>query len=400
LRILYVSHSFPLPDQPLSNVGGMQRVAVELHAALASHPGVDLTTLVLETSWRWTGARTPAFLARLLATIPGIVREKGIDVVLFSSMVTASVTLLLRERIRRAGALTAAIPVGRDVTLPNPFYQRIVPHILGGLDLVFPISRATADTCLARGSAPDRTVVVPCGVDLGRLAPPADRAAARRDLLARLAASGFEVDPDALLLLSVGRHQERKGFHWFAGEVMPGAPPEAVYLVAGSGPTTPRIREAVERSGVGDRVRLLGRVDEEMLTALYRGADLFLMPNIAIPGDIEGFGVVMLEAGTCGMPVLAADLEGIRDVVQDGVSGHLLPSGDVEAFHEAIGRYRDRRILGEAAARASEAVRSRFGWAAVAERYVEILGKTLGERRTPSPDAQGNRSRARLRKPV
>ncbi len=47
---------------------------------------------------------------------------------------------------------------------------------------------------------------------------------------------------------------------------------------------------------------MLGRVSEEALGSLYRGADLFVMPNVPVPGDIEGFGVVMLEAGLCGLP--------------------------------------------------------------------------------------------------
>ena len=115
-----MSHSFPLSGDPLSNVGGMQRVAVELHQALASHPEVRLSSLCLETSWRSTGIRTGPFLLSLLSRIPARVRADRIEAVLFSSMVTASVVLLVGERIRSAGAVTGAIPVGRDLTLPNP----------------------------------------------------------------------------------------------------------------------------------------------------------------------------------------------------------------------------------------------------------------------------------------
>jgi phosphatidyl-myo-inositol dimannoside synthase len=351
----------------------MQRVAVELHAALGAHPEVELSTLALETSWRWTGLRTPPFLARLLATIPRIVRERGIEVVLFSSMVTASTVLALAGRIRGAGAITAAIPVGRDITLPNPLYQRIVPHILQRLDLVFPISRATADTCLVRGSGEDRTRVVPCGVDLSRLQRPANRSESRAELILLLERHGVRIDPEALLLLSVGRHQERKGFHWFTERVVPRLPAHAIYLLAGSGPMTAAIQEAVRRRGLGDRVKMLGQVSEETLRALYRGADLFIMPNIPVAGDIEGFGVVMLEAGVSGMPVIAADLEGIRDVVREGVTGHLVPTRDADAFAAAISRYRDGAVLEAASVRAAEGVAQAFGWTAVADRYVEIL---------------------------
>lgn len=372
LRLLYVSHSFPLPGDPLSNVGGMQRVATGLHDALAAHPEVALHRLVLETAWEDTGRRMPPFMAGLLRGIPRAVERERIDVVLFSSMVTATLALPLRRRVAAAGARLAAIPVGRDVTLPVAPYQWLVPRVLRSLDRVFPISRATARECLARGAAPERTHVVPCGVDTAAFAPPPDRAAARAALLRDLGAE--DVPPGALLLASVGRHQERKGFQWFVAEVVPRLPPDVVYLLAGDGPMTPAIRAEVEARGLGGRVRLVGQVSEAALGRLYRGADLFVMPNVPVPGDIEGFGVVMLEAGLCGLPVLAADLEGIRDVVREGESGHLLPSRDAGAFARAVLRYHaDRAALARASASAARHVAERFSWRTVADEYLRVL---------------------------
>lgn len=382
MRLLYVSHSFPLPGDPLSNVGGMQRVATGLHDALAARPDVELHRLVLETAWEDTGWRMPPFMAGLLRGIPRTVERERIDVVLFSSMVTATLALPLRRRVAAAGARLAAIPVGRDVTLPVAPYQWLVPRVMRSLDLVFPISRATARECLARGAAPERTHVVPCGVDTAAFAPPTDRAAARAELLRALGAE--RLPPDALLLASVGRHQERKGFQWFVAEVMPRLPENVVYLLAGEGPMTPAIREAVESRGLGGRVLLPGQVPEDTLLKLYRGADLFVMPNVPVPGDIEGFGVVMLEAGLCGLPVLAADLEGIRDVVSEGRSGHLLPSRDAAAFADAVLRYHaDRAALSRASASAARHVADAFSWRAVAEQYLGILRSGTGDAATP-----------------
>jgi len=371
LRILYVSHSFPLRGQPLSNVGGMQRVATGLHDALAVHPGVELHTHVLETSWKATPYRMPGYMAGLLHRIPRTVAREGIDVVLFSSMVTASLATVLRAKVRLGGARMAAIPVGRDVTLPTPGYQWLVPRVFDALDLVFPISRATGHECLLRGLPESKMHVVPCGVDTALFAPPHDRAAARRELLAAI---GETVPDDTLLLCSVGRHQERKGFHWFVDAVMPRLPADVLYLVTGEGPTAPQIRAAIERRGLGGRVRMLGKVSEEMLRTLYRGGDLFVMPNIHVPGDIEGFGVVMLEAGLCGMPVLAAELEGISDVVREGENGTMVPTQDAEAFTAAILRHRsDRAGLAEASRRAAAYTAENFSWTAIAGRFVGLL---------------------------
>jgi phosphatidylinositol alpha-1,6-mannosyltransferase len=357
----------------------MQRVATGLHAALAERADLRLSSLVLETSWKATPYRMPGFMTGLLRAIPRVVEEESIDVVLFSSMVTAAVAVPLRKRLARRGTLLAAIPVGRDVTLPTPGYQWFVRRVFRALDLVFPISRATADECLVRGADPGSVHVIPCGVDVSAFEPPRDRAAARRELLRAIGESPATVPDHALLLVSVGRHQERKGFQWFADEVMPRLPRDVFYLVTGEGPMTPRIQAAIDRHGLQGRARLLGKVPEPMLRTLYRGGDLFVMPNVHVPGDIEGFGVVMLEAGMCGMPVLAADLEGISDVVREGENGHLLPSRDARAFAEVIERYRGHPERLAAASRAAARWTARtYSWDGIADRFLKIFRERLG----------------------
>ncbi len=371
--MLYISHSFPRPGEPLSNVGGMQRVAVDLHRALAAHPDVELVARTLETSWKQTGLRTGPFLVSLLRIIPRIVREEGIQVVLFSSMVTASVLAVLGDRLRASGVVVAAIPVGRDLTLPNPIYQRLVSRVLRKLDLLFPISRATAGAAFERGAPPERVHVVPCGVNFPAESAIAMRPASRAALLERLSAEGHSVPADALLLLSVGRHQERKGFHWFVSEVLPRLPSSVAYLIAGTGPMTAEIRRRAVATGQADRVHLLGQVSEEMLHRLYAGADLFVMPNIPVRGDIEGFGVVMVEAGVHGLPVIASDLEGIRDVITPDENGWLIPWGDAGAFEAEIMAFTRRRDRAALALRASDYVQARFGWESIVEQYLAIL---------------------------
>lgn len=383
MRILYVSHSFPLRGEPLSNVGGMQRVATGLHHALARRDDVRLSSLVLETSWKATPYRMPGFMAGLLRSIPRVVEREKIDVVLFSSMVTASLAIALRPRLRRIGVLMAAIPVGRDVTLPTPGYQLLVRRIFRSLDLVFPISRATARECRRRGADRARMHVIPCGTDTAEFSPPRDRAAARRRLLETIGAAG--VPDSALLLVSVGRHQERKGFQWFADEVLPRLPAEVHYLVTGEGPMTERIRSAIDRHGLAGRARLLGKVPEDTLRALYRGGDLFVMPNVPVAGDMEGFGVVMLEAGLCGMPVIAADIEGISDVVREGENGHLVATRDADAFTGAILRYHHAPERLAAASRAAARYTARtYSWAGVATEFVQVLADQIG-RPLPAP---------------
>lgn len=374
LRLLFVSHSFPPAGRPLSNIGGMQRVATELYEALEAHPAVSLRPCLLYSSWRWTHVRTAPFLAGAFYRIARAAARREVDAVLFSSMVTAALALPLRARLRAAGIPAAAIVHGRDVTLPSAPYQRLVPRVFGALDAVLPVSRATGEACLARGLAPEKLHVVPNGVRLERFAPLEAPVVMRRALVEALDDPARPLPEEALLLCSVGRQVERKGFAWFVDRVMPHLPADVHYWLAGEGPEADRIRAAAARHGLERRVRLLGRVSDEALARLYRGADLFVMPNIPVPGDMEGFGVVMLEAGLGGLPAVAARLEGIRDVVTEGANGHLVESGDAEAFTRVILRYHaDRAALDAAAHRAAAHVAGTFGWPAVAERYVRVL---------------------------
>ncbi|HET8656603.1 MAG TPA: glycosyltransferase, partial [Longimicrobiaceae bacterium] len=95
---------------------------------------------------------------------------------------------------------------------------------------------------------------------------------------------------------------------------------------------------------------------------------------------------VMLEAGLSGAPILAADLEGIRDVVSEGGSGHLLPARDAEAFARAIRRYRDDRDALRALSRsAARSTAERFAWPVVVDTLLDTFraahletGKTGG----------------------
>lgn len=372
MRILFVSHSFPPPGRPLANVGGMQRVATELYAALRALPDVQTEGLLLHTSWRMTHARVPFFQARVLRRLRAEARRPTVDAVLFSSMVTGVTAFRAAPALRRAGLPTAAIVHGLDVTTPFGPYQRFVPRVFAALDAVLPVSRATGEACVARGLDPARLTVVPNGIDTGRLSAPSDRLTERR-ALAR--AVGADLPEGALLLASAGRHVRRKGFAWFAANVMPRLSPDVHWWLAGEGPETEAVREAARAHGLEARVRVLGRVSEADLARLYRGADVFAMPNRPVAGDMEGFGVVMLEAGLAGLPTVGAALEGVLDVIVEGENGHLVPSGDPAAFADVIMRYaRDRAALAALSSRTSAYVRATFAWEAVARRYVDVLG--------------------------
>ena len=117
---------------------------------------------------------------------------------------------------------------------------------------------------------------------------------------------------------------------------------------------------------------------EADLAAAYSAAKLFVFPCLDLPHDIEGFGIVVLEAALRRVPAVATRCGGIPDAVEEGVTGELVPPGNPEAMAEAVVRLlrHPERLaaMGEAGERRAREV---FNWAAVAGRYAEGLAGAL-----------------------
>ena len=373
MRLLFVSHSFPPVDAPLSNVGGMQRVATELHAALGARDDVVMRTIALRSSWRLVHLKVVPFLLSLAVQLGREAEEHRADTILFTSMTTALPLLIAGPALKRQGIRLGVIVHGLDVTEPNPLYQMAVRRVCGMLDAAMPVSRATGEELVARGVPRERVHVVPNAVDLARF----EGVAASRDEPARVSITGANSLPDdAFLLVTVGRQVRRKGFVWFIENVMPKLPDRVVFWLAGDGPERENIEAAIERTGLRQRVRCLGKISEAELVEIYRRGKLFIMPNVIVPGDMEGFGIVMLEAGACGLPALAADLEGIRDVIDEGTNGWLAPTENAGAFVERIESLLDDPVaLRATSERTAEYVTSTFRWDSAAQRYLTALQK-------------------------
>lgn len=360
----------------MDNIGGMQRVAADLHDSLLAHGGGNVSTLVLRSPWSQRHWRTPLFLAGAMRDLRSAAAAREIDAVLFSSIVTASLAVPLKRHLSKHGVISAAIAYGLDATAPTWPYPHFVRKVFESLDLVLPISNATAEACRERGLAEEKCSVVQLGIRLGRFAAPASRAEAKARMLKKFAEKDAE---PGLVLCSVGRLIPRKGVAWFIDEVMPTLPGDVFFLVAGEGAEREQISAAIHRHGLDDRVKLLGAVSDSDVELIYQGSDLFVMPNVRIAGDMEGFGLVMVEAGLCGLPAIAARIEGIADVVTEGENGHLVESRDVEGFSNVVKKYYESpEELRDASDRARRHTEATFGWDQVTQRYLSILEARAG----------------------
>jgi phosphatidylinositol alpha-1,6-mannosyltransferase len=257
---------------------------------------------------------------------------------------------------RRMGIPVSVTIHGLDVTYDNKLYRRWLRLHLDRFDAYVCNSEATAEAAAEAGVPRERAHVFGIGV-----AVPTPSMDPREDQQ----------------LLFVGRLVRRKGLAWFVREVLPGLAAERPGLgltVIGGGPEQRAVEAAAREAGVADRVRFEGVLDDAAKARWLARATVCVMPNVPIAGDIEGYGIVALEAAAAGCPLLAADLEGLRYAVIDGETGRLVPSGDACAWLRALREWLDDPAARAAAgARAREVVATERRWDDVIDRYVALF---------------------------
>ncbi len=343
----------------------MQRVSMQLVAELEKKDHITLHEETINVSGKGKVAiGTAIFLLKQLAGLPVKAQETEADVILFSSMVTASLAYFIRNRV---SIPMVTINHGRDVTLPVEIYQWFLPKIFASLDGVISVSRATREECIKRGMEREKGVALPNGFDMTRLQYYPGKQQARQVLINEF---GMAIE-DRKMLLTVGRQVQRKGHEWFIRNVLPLIESEVVYAMIGDGPEEENIAKATRESDSSEYIFQLGRQPDRILNLAYAASDLFVMPNIPVEGDMEGFGIVLLEANMAKTPAVASDLEGIKDVIENGKNGFRVPhnaamfagkvdevlNGDLETFSEQTREY----------------VQNRFSWQNVSNHYLDFL---------------------------
>lgn len=375
--ILFITRKHP------PSIGGMQRLSRDLTTAVAR------LTPARTIAWGGSAAFLPLFVPyafvktlRLMrshpqATKPAMTHPSlpyqataavgGNDV----QLIHLSDALLapLGMALKRLTHVPVVVTVhGLDITYQNRLYQRLAPGWLRQIDRLISVSNHTREECLRRHIRPDHCEVIPNGVYADEFAtPPTAAGIARLEQLAGDKLRGRKV------LLTVGRLIERKGVAHFVANVLPqivAQQPDICHIVIGEGPHHAAIERRINEHGLGNHVAMLGQVDEATLKAAYHRADLFIMPNIPVPNDVEGFGLVALEAGASGAYVVANRLDGIPDAIVDGQNGTLIddPREFAATVIELLGDEQHLAALGRSA---HDYVAAHFDWSIIARRYLD-----------------------------
>jgi len=188
----------------------------------------------------------------------------------------------------------------------------------------------------------------------------------------------YNISENSKVILTVGRLVERKG-HDMVIKAMPyiiAKFPNALYFIAGDGPQRKKLERLTNDLKVSKYIRFLGKVSDRELLKLYNMCSLFIMPSREIKnqGQVEGFGIVYLEANACSKPVIASCSGGIEDCVIDGYNGIIINPLDLEDIKNVtIKLLEDKELREKLGAQGRQRVLDEFNWSNFVNSVFDIV---------------------------
>lgn len=361
MKILYISRRYP------PSTGGMEKLAYEVYSRLSKKEEVEFLTW--GGSNKWLFIILPFFVFKSIF----ILLTKKIDVIHIGDGSISPLLLVLKIFGKPAAVTIHAL----DITYSNRLYQFLIPKCVGRANKIICISNYAKEECIKRKIAEKKTAVILCGVSDEFYIKDKNT-----DKLKKEIEKKFNISlGNKKIIFSVGRLVERKGFCWFIEKVVPQAIRERkdlVYILAGDGPCRKKIDDIIYKNNLNDCVYALGKIDDGTLKLLYNLSDIFIMPNIPIKGDAEGFGLVVLEAASCKLPIIASNLEGIKDAIKDYKKGFLSAPKDEERYLKVISdllkKTKDEK---EDSDKDREYIINNYSWDLICEKYVEEFKKII-----------------------
>ncbi|CAA9214251.1 MAG: Phosphatidylinositol alpha-mannosyltransferase [uncultured Blastococcus sp.] len=370
VRTLVVTNDFP-PRQ-----GGIQTFVAAL---LARRPPESLVVLASRSpGWEQHDAALPYPVLRypttmllptraVARTAAELARRHGCGSALFGA---AAPLGLIAPALRAAGVghLVGATHGHETGWVALPGSRQVMQHIASGLDVVTCISDYTRGRLAPALAGRTRLAQLSPGVDVDHFTPDADGAAVR-------ARHGLGEGP---VVVCVSRLVARKG----QDVLVAGWPrvlarhPGARLLLVGGGPVEARLRRAVTERGLTGSVTFTGPVDAAQLPGHYAAGDVFAMPcRTRRAGlDVEGLGMVFLEAAACARPVVAGTSGGAPEAVREGITGHVVDPHSPAAVADCIAGLLEDPDRARAMGAAGRAwVEERWSWTRIATTFADLL---------------------------
>ena len=223
-------------------------------------------------------------------------------------------------------------------------------------DGIVAISQKTRIDLIKRGKVrSERIDVIPVGIDLERIV--------------KIAPARESTD-----VLFAGRliHEKRVDLLLNAIAVAKKEIPTITCAIIGDGPERGLLEDLAVKLGVEENVSFTGFVDQDGLTAYMKASKVFVLPSIR-----EGFGLVIVEANACGLPVISIrhDMSAVRELVEDGVNGFLVNDISSREIAEAITKLVTDEALRERLAENGFAMAKKYGWSDISTKIIDTYKK-------------------------
>ncbi len=358
MRVLFITRKYP------PSVGGMQKISF---GVINNFPEKDKSKLI---AWGRSQIGLVLFIPWAFLKSVYLICLKKVDIVHFGDCALSFLAYFLKKSFGIPVVVTAH---GLDLTYENKLYQWMIKKTIGCFDNIICVSNASRDIAISKGADPKKCSVIHNGLDTLERYIPGDR----KELRKKVEKSLHKRLDNNFLLLTVGRLVKRKGVYWFIKHVFIELDKRCKLLIVGDGPEEQRIKELISNLRLNDRILMLGRVSDEILSLLYNSSDVFIMPNIPVPGDMEGFGIVAIEAASCGLPVIAANLEGIKDAIKDGQNGFLVDPYDVKGYVSRINEVMNMKNINKFRERQIRFIQENYDLKTISAKYYKLFENIL-----------------------
>lgn len=347
IKVLFVTKNFP------PAIGGMEQYCHDLYNNLKKHINIDLIA----------SSKGKKFLPifSIYAFFKALLNNRKYDILYFGDGAISPIGVLLKFITGKRIYITIH---GLDITWNNWFYQFLIPKCIRRFDKIICVSSYTKEICIKHGVDENRIEIINNGIDFDNFS--------HEKMSHKQWMEKFKISKDKKIFITVGRLVKRKGVEWFIKEILSEIKDgNYQYFIIGSGVEKQRILKEINKNNLNDKVVLLGRLPKRDLNSFYSYSDFMIMPNIHIKGDMEGFGIVAIEAGAWGLPVVTSGIEGVRDAIVDDGSGLIYKNK--KDLKKVLVDIINSKYTFNSKERIKLIVKDKYSWGQISKKYLKFL---------------------------
>ncbi|MFW6286088.1 MAG: glycosyltransferase family 4 protein [Nanoarchaeota archaeon] len=342
-KILFVTRKYP------PQIGGMQQYSYDFY-----------TTMCTKSEIKLLKGNTISIFPKFMFFF--ILNKNKYQYIHFADSSLALLTYFIK--LFNPSVKTSVTAHGLDIVYKNKFYQKILKFSLKYTDKIICVSNYTFNECCKLQVSKEKCYIIHNGITNQQI----------QDLKELELSNKFKEPNEELILISIGRQVERKGTRWFVDNVMPKLDKKIKYIIIGDGPEISNIENSIKKNKLQQQIKLFKKVSNKQRDQLCKKADLFIMPNIKIPNNPEGFGLVILEANMKNLIPIGTSIDGITDAIKENKNGHLCREKSIEDFKNHINFYNNNlKVLKTNQINFKKYAIENYSWEDLANQYIKKI---------------------------